>query len=70
MPRIVAPEFKRNKIAKTGVRSCEHDLIGEIAEEMGIVPSEVVYIAVVKLLREQRPEDCEALKIRIPLLVG
>lgn len=70
MPRVVAPEFKRNNLAKTGVRLCEARLIREIADELGIVPSEVVYLAVVKLLREVRPEECEAEKIRIPMLVG
>lgn len=70
MPRVVAPEFKRNLPAKTGVRLCESRMIKEIADELGIVPSEVVYLAVVKLLMEMRPEECEVNKIRIPMLVG
>lgn len=70
MPRVVAPEFKRNQTAKTGVRVVEARLIQYLADEAGCCPSEIVYLAVIKLLREKFPETCEAERVGASLLVG
>lgn len=71
MPRVVAREFKRDQIAKTGVRICEARMLAEIAEEDGVCPSDIVYAAIQKLLLERRPQECEVNKVgRVPLFVG
>lgn len=70
MPRIVPPGFKRDQIAKTGVRVVEARMIQDIADEEGCCPADVVYLAVVKLLRERFPETCEAERVGAGLLVG
>ncbi len=70
MPRVVAPEFKRNHTAKTGVRLVEARMIQDLANEEGCCPSEIVYLAVVNLLREKFPETCEAERVGASLLVG
>lgn len=45
-------------------------MIQDIAEEEGCCPSDVVYLAVVKLLRERFPETCEVERVGASLLVG
>lgn len=70
MPRVVPPGFKRDQIAKTGVRVVEARMIQDIADEEGCCPADVVYLAVVKLLRERFPETCEVERVGASLLVG
>lgn len=70
MPRVVPPGFKRDQMAKTSVREVEARMIQDIADEEGCCPADVVYLAVVKLLRERFPEEAEANRVGASLLVG
>lgn len=69
MARVVPSEYKRDKIAKTGIRPCEDELLKGIADDLGVVKSEVVYIALIKYLISMRPKECTANNIRFPVLV-
>lgn len=69
MPRIVPPGFRRDLPAKTAVRQVEYDLIRDLAEEKGCCPADIVYLAVVKLLREERPEESKSNRVGASLLV-
>lgn len=70
MGRTVPPEFKRNRLAKTSVRLVEARLLQDIADKEGCCPADVVYLAVVKLLRERFPETCDVERVGATLLVG
>ena len=70
MPRVVPPGFKRNQMAKTSVRVVEARMIQDLADEEGCCPADIVYLAVVKLLRERFPEEAEANRVGASLLVG
>lgn len=70
MPRVVPPGFKRDQLAKTSVRPVEARLIQDLADEKGCCPADIVYLAVVQLLRERFPETCEVERVGASLLVG
>lgn len=70
MPRIVPEGFRRDQPAKTGVRLVERRMLQEIADERGVCLGDIVYLAVVKFLREERPEECEVNQVGAHLLVG
>lgn len=70
MPKRVLEKDRRDRTAKTGIRECEQEVLLSIASELRITPSEVVYVALIKFLREERPQDCDESGIRIPVLVG
>ena len=63
MPRVVPPAFKRDQIAKTGVRVVEARMLQNIADEEGCCPADVVYLAIVKLLQERFPETCKVERV-------
>lgn len=70
MPRIVPPGYKRDQPAKTSVRLVESRMLQDIADELGCCQADVVYLAVVKLLRERKPEEADVNKVGVSLLVG
>lgn len=69
MGRTVPPGFKRDQIAKTGVRVVEARMLQDLADEKGVCPADIVYLAVVKLLRERFPDQCEVEEVGASLLV-
>lgn len=69
MGRIVPPGFRRDHLAKTSVRTIEARLIQDLADEKGCCPGDIVYLAVVKLLRERFPDQCEVEEVGASLLV-
>jgi len=67
MPRNAKPlANRRSEPVKTGVRPVEKALLQEIADEWNVTPSEVAYVAVLRLLKTERPEA----GIPSPILVG
>lgn len=70
MPRVVPPGFLRDHSAKTAVRLVEARMIQDLADEKGCCPADIVYLAVVKLLREQRPQESNVNQVGASLLVS
>jgi len=69
MPARLVDRERRTKLAKASIRPLEKDLLVEIAEELGVTPSEVVYLAVIQMLHKHRPAECKRHKIRANVLV-